>query len=135
MRAVLDVNVLVSALLSPAGISAVLILRWLNGEFELVTSDQLLAELARTLKHRKLRSRITDVQANAFIEILRNTSTVAPDPSVRPRRSREAGDDYLAALAATSSAVLVTGDEDLLTLAPDEPVFTPALFLARLSAR
>ncbi len=135
MRAVLDVNVLVSALLSPAGSSAALILRWLAGEFELVTSEQLLAELARTLKHRKLRSRITDAQAQAFVELLRNASTVAADPSVRPRRSRDPGDDYLAALALTSAAVLVTGDEDLLTLAPDEPVLTPALFLARLSAR
>lgn len=133
MRAILDVNVLVSALLSPAGSSAALILRWLAGEFELVTSELLLDELAKAFKHRKLRSRVTDARAKAFIEILRNGSTVAPDPPVRPRRSRDAGDDYLAAFAAASHALLVTGDEDLLTLAPGEPVFTPASFLGKLT--
>jgi putative PIN family toxin of toxin-antitoxin system len=133
LRAVLDVNVLVAALLSPAGSSAALILRWLAGDFELVTSELLLAELARTLKHRKLRSRVTDAQAKAFIEILRSASTLAPDHLAPSRRSREAGDDYLAALAVASAAVLVTGDTDLLVLAPDEPVFTPASFLRRLT--
>jgi len=122
-------------MLSKAGSSAALIIRWLAGDFELVTSDELLTELAQTLRHRKLRSRISAVQASAFIELLRNGSTVVADPSVRPRRSRDAGDDYLAALAAASAAVLVTGDDDLLTLAPGEPVFTPAQFLASLLER
>ena len=49
MRAILDVNVLVSAVLSPAGRSAALVLRWLGGEFELVTSD-LMGPLPKTAR-------------------------------------------------------------------------------------
>jgi predicted nucleic acid-binding protein len=50
VRAVLDhPNVLIAALLSPAGATAQLVGRWLGGEFELVVSDALLAEFERAL--------------------------------------------------------------------------------------
>jgi hypothetical protein len=39
VRAVLDPNVLIAALLSPTGAPAQLVGRWLGGEFELVVSD------------------------------------------------------------------------------------------------
>jgi len=49
VRAVLDPNVLVSALLSRSGAPAQIVARWLRGEFELVLSELLLAELGRAL--------------------------------------------------------------------------------------
>ena len=49
MRAVLDVNVLIAALLSPTGAPAQIVSRWLGGEFELIVSGNLLAELERAL--------------------------------------------------------------------------------------
>jgi putative PIN family toxin of toxin-antitoxin system len=131
-RAVLDPNVLISALLSPSGSPAALIARWLAGEFELVVSDQLLAELRRALTYPKLRSRITDYEATAFVEILGRTATSVEDPATSTRRSRDPGDDYLLALAEASAAVLVTGDQDLLALT-GVPVFSPAAFLETLA--
>ncbi len=47
MRALLDVNILISALLSRRGGPAQLLTRWLAGEFELVVSEALLSELER----------------------------------------------------------------------------------------
>jgi predicted nucleic acid-binding protein len=43
VRAVLDPNILIAALLSPAGAPAQLVGRWLGGAFELVVSETLLA--------------------------------------------------------------------------------------------
>ncbi len=54
MRAVLDPNVLVSALLSRSGAPAQIASRWLAGEHELVVSELLLAELDRALAYPKI---------------------------------------------------------------------------------
>ncbi|MBI2324547.1 MAG: putative toxin-antitoxin system toxin component, PIN family [Chloroflexi bacterium] len=133
-RAVLDPNVLISALLSPSGRSAALVGRWLAGEFELVVSEKLLAELRRALAYPKLRSHISDEEAAAFIELLGRTATSVEDPATSPRRSRDPGDDYILALAEASAATVVTGDDDLLVLA-DVPVLSPAAFLDSLASR
>ncbi len=131
-RAVLDPNVLISALLSPSGSPAALVTRWPAGEFELVVSEQLLAELRRALAYPKLRSRITDEEGKAFIDFLGRMATRVEDPTTSPRRSRDPGDDYLLALAEGSAAILVTGDQDVLALA-DVPVRSPAAFLETLA--
>jgi len=131
-RAVLDPNVLISALLSSSGSPAALVGRWLVGEFELVVSERLLAELRRALAYPKLRSRVTEQDATEFVDLLSRTATTLEDPLVAPRRSRDPGDDYLLALAEVGAAVLVTGDRDLLALR-GLPVLSPAAFVERLA--
>jgi putative PIN family toxin of toxin-antitoxin system len=107
-----------------------LLRRWIDGDFELIVTDTLLAELARALAYPKLRNLISSNEANAFVDLLRRATTVAVDLPAR-RRSRDASDDYLVALAATNGAYLVTGDNDLLELS-DFPVRSPRAFLAML---
>jgi len=134
LRAVLDPNVLISALLSPTGVPAALLTRWLGGEFELVVSALLLAELDRALAYPKLRARIADDEAQAVIDLLRRTATMADDPAAPARRSRDPGDDYLLALAESAVAILVTGDQDLLDV-KDLPVRSPRAFLEKMPAQ
>ena len=134
MRAVLDPNVLISALLSPTGVPAALLMRWLGGEFELVVSALLLAELDRALAYPKLRTRIADDEAQAFVDLLRRTATMADDPAAPVRRSRDPGDDYLLALAESAVAILVTGDQDLLDV-KGLPVRSPRAFLEKMPAQ
>ena len=135
MRAVLDVNVLISALLAPGGGSAALLLRWLNGEFELVVSDELLAELERALAYPKVRRLVPEEDARAFVELLRRSAVIAA-PSLEPPtlRSRDPADDYLLALSHAGDAFLVTWDRDLLDLGHNL-IGTPASFLAELVTR
>jgi putative PIN family toxin of toxin-antitoxin system len=132
VRAVLDPNVLISALLSPTGRPARLVLRWLAGDFELVVSERLVAEVARALTYPKLRSRVTPEESQGFVELLRRSATVLPDPRNPTRRSSDRGDDYLVALAEAASARLVSGDRHLLRLAPEFPIESAAGFLERL---
>jgi uncharacterized protein len=132
LRAVLDVNVLVSALLSRTGASGRLIATWLGGAFELVVSEALLAELERALAYPKLSRHISRDDAADFIELLRSTASMLGDAEHPPPVSRDPGDDYLVALAAASAAILVSGDDDLLILAPELPIQTAAAFLALL---
>ncbi len=129
MRAVLDPNIFVAALLSRRGTPAQIISRWLAGGFELVVSEALLAELERALADPKLRNRISVDEAGAFVALLRHGAPAAADPGERPRRSSDPGDDYLLALAEQERAVLVSGDRHLLALADELPVQTARAFL------
>ena len=105
MRAVLDPNVIIAALISSIGSPARLLEAWRAGRFELVVSPLLLAELERALAYPKLRKRIAADDADAAVEWLRRHATVLLDPSdVPPARSVDPGDDYLIALAVAGRA-------------------------------
>jgi uncharacterized protein len=131
VRAVLDANVLVSALLSPRGTPAALVRGWLKGEFELVVSERLLGELRRSLRYPKP-ERIPSDAADEFVALLRDGALTAADPVEPPRRSSDLGDDYLLALAEAERAVLVSGDRHLLELAGTFPVRSSREFLREL---
>lgn len=128
MRAVLDPNVLISALLAPFGAPGRALARWLAGDFELVVSERLLAELQEALAYPKLRRRVAEADAIEFVEFLRVSAVLAVQPEAGARRSRDPGDDYLLELAEAERAVVVTGDADLLALADELPIFAPAEF-------
>ena len=130
MRAVLDPNVIVSALISPKGAPARIFREWLDGGYDLIVSPLLLAELERVLGYPKLRERVSKAEAQELIELLRRGADQRGDPSLTPPvRSADPGDDYLIALASASQAVLVSGDRHLLRLSNDLPVYAPAQFL------
>jgi uncharacterized protein len=133
VRAVLDPNILIAALLSPSGSPAQIISRWLGGEFELVVSEALLSEVGRALAYPKLRRRIPADDAAEFVSLLRVATILAPDPEAGTHRSADPGDDYLLVLAENERAVLVSGDQHLLELAGDLPIQTARTFLDRLA--
>lgn len=134
MKAVLDANVLISAVLAPSGAPARLVRLWLDGAFELVVSPRLLAELDRALGYPKLRARVSAQEASELLVLLGRHAEVVPDPegNLSLVRSKDPGDDYLIALAAAEGAVLVSGDAHLIALAGELPVVTPAAFVQRL---
>ena len=133
MRAVLDPNVIISALLAPAGTPAAIVRAWSAGAFELVASPLLLAELERALAYPKLRTRIHEDEATAVVGWLRRSATIVQDPDEpAPRASEDPGDDYLIALAAHERAALVSGDRHLLELGAELPIYGPADFLSVL---
>lgn len=129
----LDPNVIISALLAPAGAPAKVLQAWLGGDFELVASPHLLAELERALGYPKIRTRVPEAEARELLDLLRDGADVHDDPDGPPPvRSSDPGDDYLIALAAASRAVIVSGDRHLLDLHDDLPVYSPTAFLAAI---
>ena len=134
MRAVVDVNILISAALSPRGPSAELLRSSRDGAFELVVSELLIAELSRALAYPKLRRRIPVEKAAAFVSWVTQHGAHAEDPPGRaPVRSPDPDDDYLLALAISQRAFLVTGDQHLLGLrSGDLAILTPAELVTKL---
>jgi uncharacterized protein len=133
VRVVLDANVVVSALLSRVGAPAMLIRLWLDGEFDFVASELLLAEIERTLAAPKIRKRLAATEAQAFVALLRETVELVDDAEEPPPiRSADPGDDYLLALAARERVPIVSGDSHLLALRGRAPVLSPRDFLDQL---
>jgi putative PIN family toxin of toxin-antitoxin system len=134
LRAVLDVNVLISALLSRTGTPARLLLAWQEGRFELIVSPGLLAELGRALAYSKLRRLIRASDAEAFVAWLSRSALLAGDPDGPvPIRCVDPGDDYLISLVADQHAVLVSSDGHLLALSGEFPIQTPAAYLSAVT--
>ncbi len=133
MRAVLDANVIISALLTPRGSPARVLRAWLDGAFDLVISSLLLAELERALAYPKLRARVDPAEAEELVELLRREAEMFEDPTDPPGVcSPDPGDDYLIALAIAAQAAIASGDGHLLGLARRLPVYSPVAFLSLL---
>jgi putative PIN family toxin of toxin-antitoxin system len=132
VRAVLDVNVLVAAILSRDGAPADVVRAWRLGRFELVVSPALLGEMERVLTYPKIRRRIPERDAAAFVALLRREPLLNDPAAPPPVRPADPGDDYVVALAMSARAVIVSGDAHLLRLGDRLPVFSPAAFLAEL---
>lgn len=135
-RAVLDTNVLVSALISPGGSSAALLLELRAGAFELVVSPMLLAELAEVLARPRFHAYVTATEIAAFAELIEHESTIHEDPPPGEALCPDPDDQFLLDLARAAAVdALVSGDSHLLELSGLAPVMTPAQFLATLADR
>lgn len=135
MRAVIDPNVLISAILSQEGSPARVLRAWIGGAFELVLSAHLLDEMERVLRYPKIRKRISPEEATAFVASLRAEGDQRPDPKVVASiTTADPDDDYLVSLAASAHAVIVSGDHHLLDLRDQIPVYSPTEFLELLNS-
>jgi len=130
-RAVLDPGVIVSALITPDGVPAELLLAARTGTFDLVVSPKLLGELESVLRREKFRRYLEPDAVGVTIRLLRNDGELVADPTGPPPvRCADPGDNYLISLAHARNAALVSGDRHLLDLANKIPVFSPSDFLA-----
>ena len=116
MRAILDANILLSALLSPLGSPAKILEAWEKKLFTLVACEELVSELrdvaGRPFFRAKLRADVAEVLAISIQDLSfyckdLPSGALAPDPK----------DSYLLALAEAGQAeFLVTGNKELLAL-------------------
>jgi putative PIN family toxin of toxin-antitoxin system len=121
MRVLLDTNVLVSYLLTPAagGSVASIMEALLADVFTLLLPPDLLLELERVATKRPhLARRIHPAQLARLRDMLLGLGeTLAPIEEPIPAITRDRKDDYLLAYAFVGAAdYLVTGDDDLLVL-------------------
>ncbi|HET9592313.1 MAG TPA: putative toxin-antitoxin system toxin component, PIN family [Solirubrobacterales bacterium] len=129
-RAVLDPGVLVSALISPGGPPASLLIQAQQGELDLVASAMVLEELEQVLLREKFRRYVDEETVRSYLALVRSIAQVAPDPDEPPpMKCSDPDDDYLIALAFSQNAALVSGDAHLLELAGKAPIFRPANYL------
>jgi hypothetical protein len=130
IRAVIDTNVYVAALLSREGTPARIIGALADGLFDAIVCPRLLAELEGVLARPKIARHASPDIARGYVEWLTRVAIVEPDPVEVRQHSPDPDDDYLIALAVSGRApVVVSGDAHLLDLDITEPrVLAPAAF-------
>jgi len=138
-RAVLDTNVYVSGTILSRGAPYELLEAWRQRKFILVTSEAILAEIARVLRYPRIRKRysITAQDAARLIESLRADALVVPGDVEVSRTSDDPDDDkFLACALEGQAGCIITGDPHLLNLGPyhDIAIMTPREFLERLAS-
>jgi putative PIN family toxin of toxin-antitoxin system len=118
MRVVLDTNILVSALIAPAGNSAAIYDAWEQSRFTLLTCAEQLDELRATLHKPKVADLIKPYKAGRLVNQIRKLAKGVTELP-RVKRSPDPGDNFLLGLAEAGKAdYLVTGDKSgLLVLA------------------
>ena len=133
MRAVVDTNILVRALIKPQGSVGPVLWRLRRGEYTLLYSAATLTEVVDVLNRPRIRDKyrltVSDIETVAALVLLRGEEIT---PKRRIAICRDPKDDeFLSVAVAGQADVLVTGDDDLLTLHPFEgiPIVTPAVFL------
>ena len=117
MRAILDTNIIVSALMSRGGTADTLLRAGLAGRFDLVIHRIHLEEVRDVTRRTKFRGQWRPSAVGKLVNAMAIGPWIdAKLPAVR--RSPDPNDDWLLALAeVAAAAVLVTGDKaDLLAL-------------------
>jgi uncharacterized protein len=134
VRAVLDPNVLISALISPVGAPREIVTAWTQGSFDLVASPLLLDELRDVLARPRFRRWVSTATVADYVQGLTDAATIIDDPPLVAGLSPDPDDDYLIALARVAEAdYLVSGDRHLTIISnPIPPVLTPREFRDRL---
>lgn len=136
LRAVADVNVLVSAARSPNGLCGRLIDAATAGRWTPVVSVLLFQELEEVLARPKFRDVLGQEATDRFLGDLLSIAEWAQDPKAAPTpATRDPDDEYLLALARSAKVgVLISGDRDLTDLPETKPpIETPAQFSLRLA--
>lgn len=138
LRAVLDANVLVSALMRPQGPPGRIVASLIEGHaFEIVASTPIFEELRRCLAYPKVRRRIvaTDEELDLWIAALDLMAESAEGVlGVRVVEDDPDDDKYVAAALEGRAQFIVSGDVHLLALRSYEGVqiVTPSAFLRLL---
>lgn len=134
MKTVLDTNVIVSSTVVPAGNAAEILKRLEEGLFELLISEEILAECRRALGYPRVckRHRYTDEQIEQVLASIRQIATVVTPTVVLNVVAADPDDNRIFECAVAGGAdYIVSGDAHLLDLQEFEgiPILPPAAFL------
>lgn len=134
-RLVIDSNVWIAALISPAGTARQLVDAVLDNDIDVLMSEATFAELVSRLDRTKF-DRYREPQSwNSFLTALVELAEWHEDTGTAAGTSRDVDDDKFLALAVTGQAdAIISGDRDLLELVSHEgiPILSPAQFLQHL---
>ena len=130
-RVVLDTDVLVSGYAYPSGITGKIITAWEDGALGVMLSHHILAEMIRILQGLK-QSPYNAAQVLELAEACSIDAEIVGPAAIPEGIVRDASDaPVLGTLLASGADYLITGDKDLLALAEQYPILTPAAFWQR----
>ena len=117
--ATIDANVLVVAPLNASSAPGLIRQAWEAGRYELVLSEHLLDEVARTHRKPYFQARLSDADIDDFTNLLRSHATIVPITAIVQGVATHPEDDLVLATAVSGNVDhLVTGHERLRARVP-----------------
>ncbi len=137
MRAVIDTNIIISAVLRPGSSPDQVVQAGVRRHFQAITSPPLLAELKKVLSRPRVTRRLITPpeEVDRFIKDMESAVTMV-DPAESLSVIADPPDNrVLEAVVAGEADYIISGDRDLLDLGKYEgiEIVTPAMFLAILA--
>jgi putative PIN family toxin of toxin-antitoxin system len=136
MRAVIDTNILVRAVIKPMGTVGPVLRRLRDGDYVLIYSEPLLTELVDVLNRPRIKDKYglasEDIEIIVALILLRGEAVV---PTKRITICRDPKDNmFLEAAVDGVADIIVSGDDDLLQIEAFEriPIVSPGEFLSKL---
>jgi putative PIN family toxin of toxin-antitoxin system len=133
IRAIIDTSVLIRYLIKPsAAIKELIEERWLGDEVQMVTAQDLIAELEGVLKRYYIQTLIRTEEGQALLDAITQKADILPPLGPVPAYTRDPKDDKFVACALVGDAnYLITEDKDMLVLevVGDVRIVTPYDFL------
>lgn len=137
MRAVIDTNILVRAVIKPLGTVGPVLRRLRDGDYILVYSEPLITEFVDVLNRPRIKDKYglapEDIETVVALILLRGEAVV---PTRRITICRDPDDNmFLEAAVDGGADIIVSGDDDLLEIEAFEgiPIVRPGEFLSKLS--
>lgn len=137
IQAVLDTNVIISGLAYPSSVPGKVIQAWRSGALDVVLSDFILDEIRRVLPRLSHRHGMTNAEIDDLVDILGILAEVIvpaelPETiSVRDSNDVPVLGTLISGMSSHNTDYLISGDKDLLALAHQYPIVTPAEFWAK----
>ena len=133
IRAVIDTNVIVSAILF-GGIPGKLISLWKSGHFKPLASKDIIDEYIKVLAYPKLRLAEKEINYILYNEILPYFEVVAPKPGRAIMQEDPSDDKFIHCAEAGKASVIISDDQHLLNLKTygKLKMLTPFQFLEKL---
>lgn len=133
---VLDTNVILSGLTYPSSTPGNVMRAWRSGALNVILSEFILDELRRVLPRLQYRHLLSHAEMDDLVELLRfQAELVIPDEllaiAVRAPDDLKVLGTFVAAQRLFQTDYLISGDKDLLVLAAQFPILSPAEFWAR----
>ncbi|MBI1297998.1 putative toxin-antitoxin system toxin component, PIN family [bacterium] len=136
LKVVIDTNIIISGTIKPQGTVGAVLQRLRQGQFTLLFSRETLDEIVSVIHRPRLRLKyhLTDKTVRATLRLLVLRSELVT-PNIQVTACRDPNDDKFLEVAISGNAnVIVSGDNDLLTLAAYAgiPILPPGQFLVLL---
>lgn len=133
IRAVIDTNVIVSAILF-GGIPGKLISLWKSGYLKPLASTDIIDEYIKVLAYPKFRLAEKEINYILYNEILPYFEIVNLKTGLRIIQKDPSDDKFIHCAEAGKASVIISGDQHLLNLKTSEKlkILTPSQFLEKL---
>jgi len=119
LKAVIDTNQFVSALISKQGPSAQLLDRWRLQKFILVTSPEIIEEIQRVLEYPPIskKYKLSKADIQSLLILIEHEAVVIPKlPAIHIIKEDPDDNKFLACAIAAKVEYIVSGDQHLLSL-------------------